>query len=148
MVKNLYELNNTYRVLRKHFGLIRGQNNTTHEPQPKFSVITQKGQAYKITPWCLRSSRTHLYVPIDMLKGIYKLNNTYWVFRKHLGVIRGHQDTKHDFDLKKKKKKIVFTIKVVKGHILDVKSRNIYKKHQKTSYLNRSHRDRSIGTLL
>ena len=50
MVKDLYQLNNTYRVLRKHFGLIRGQNNTKHEPQPKFSVITQNVQTYKITP--------------------------------------------------------------------------------------------------
>ena len=46
----LYELNNTYRVLKKHFGLSRGQKNTKHEPQPKFSVITQNGQTYKITP--------------------------------------------------------------------------------------------------
>ena len=82
-----------------------------------------------------------------MLKGIYKLNNTYWVFRKHLGVVRGHQDTKHDYN-PKKQKKIVSKIKKVKSYILDSKSRNVYKKHQKTSYLNRSHQDRSIGTLL
>ena len=48
MLMGVYELNNTYRVLRKHLGAIRGPQNIKHQSWQKLSQITKYCQTWNV----------------------------------------------------------------------------------------------------